>query len=78
MLTYKCFSWARNFNFYIYYIINKINHIIFLISKLFSQMSMSKLTPADFIDKNSENVECTKDGAEGSSKITVKNVTHFT
>ena len=34
-------------------------------------MSMSKLTPADFIGKNSENVERTKDGAEGSSKITV-------
>ena len=40
-------------------------------------MSMSKLSPADFIDKNSENVERTKDGAEGSSKITVKNITHF-
>lgn len=40
-------------------------------------MSMSKLSPADFIDKNSENIERTKDGAEGSSKITVKNITHF-
>ena len=38
---------------------------------------MSKLSPADFIDKNSENIERTKDGAEGSSKITVKNITHF-
>lgn len=35
-------------------------------------MSMSKISPADFIDKNSENIERTKDGAEGSSKITVK------
>lgn len=38
---------------------------------------MSKISPADFIDKNSENIERTKDGAEGSSKITVKNITHF-
>lgn len=38
---------------------------------------MSKLSPSDFIDKNSENIERTKDGAEGSSKITVKNITHF-
>ena len=37
-------------------------------------MSMSKLSPADFIDKNSENIERTKDGAEGSSKITVKKI----
>ena len=40
-------------------------------------MSIFNLSPADFIDKNSENVERTKDGAEGSSKITVKNITHF-
>lgn len=40
-------------------------------------MSMTKISPADFIDKNSENIERTKDGAEGSSKITVKNITHF-
>lgn len=35
-------------------------------------MSIFNLSPADFIDKNSENVERTKDGAEGSSKMTVK------
>lgn len=40
-------------------------------------MSKTYLSPSDFIDKNSENVERTKDGAEGSSKITVKNITHF-
>lgn len=37
-------------------------------------MSIFNLSPADFIDKNSENVERTKDGAEGSSKMTVKNI----
>lgn len=43
-------------------------------------MSIFNLSPADFIDKNSENVERTKDGAEGSSKMTVKKkyITHFT
>ena len=35
-------------------------------------MSIFNLSPADFIDKNSENVERTKDGAEGSTKMTVK------
>ena len=35
-------------------------------------MIKSYLSAADFIDKNSENVERTKVGAEGSSKITVK------
>ena len=37
-------------------------------------MSKTYLSPSDFIDKNSENVERTKDGAEGSSKMTVKNI----
>ena len=39
-------------------------------------MSIFNLSPADFIDKNSENIERTKDGAEGSSKMTVKKIYH--